>query len=512
VLDGKRRELHRDGVAVSIEPQVFDLLLFLIDNRHRVVSKDDMIRAVWGGRIVSDSAVATRLNAARRAIGDDGSAQRLIRTVPRRGMRFVGHVREGRAPNTDDPNRTDAGATASEPCGKPSVAVLPFLNVSSDKEQDHIVDGISEDIVTGLARNRLLLVIAQTSSFSFKHRTGSVEAIARVLDARYVVSGSVRRDSGRMRISAQLIDAETGGHVWADRFDRQIEDLFAVQDEVTQAIVSAIDPAIFQAERHRALRIPPASLNAWEAWHRALWHFAKNNRPGALDCLQRAITLDPYFAAAHALKARLLLLHVTFGAGSPVTDNLAVAESAARTAVGLDPDSGLARAALAWVLDYKGQKAAALEEVETAIALSPNDPWTHLEKGRHLVFSGPSARPQASEPLAAALRLDPRGPTAFAVLQLQAFALYFDRDYRAAEAMAVRSIRASSEPRFRPHLFLAAALGQLGRIGEATVALGAATAVSPSHFKFITENRPLYMRAEDHEHLLAGLHKVGQWP
>jgi TolB-like protein len=500
--------LRRGSESVAIEPQVFDLLLFLIQNRDRVVSKDDLIGAVWGGRIVSDSAVTTRLNAARRAIGDDGTAQRLIRTIPRRGVRFVGLVRQQDAPVIHHAKSMEAAATPGW-SGKPSIAVLPFVNAASDKAKEYFVDGMSDDIITVLSRNRLLFVVARNSSFSFRDRTLDVRTVARELDVRYVVSGSVRHDNGRMRISAQLIDAETAGHIWADRFDRGCEDVFRVQDEVTRAIVSAIDPAIARAEQHRALRIAPGNLNAWEAWHRALWHFANNNRAEALDFSQLAVTLDPHFAAAYALQARLLLLQATFGSLRPVTESLAQAEIAAQTAVGLDPDSGLARSALAWVLDYKGHKAAALEEAETAIALGPNDPWTYLEKGRHLVFAGPGARIHASEPLAAALRLDPRGPTAFAAWLLQAFALYFERDYQAAEAMAVRSIRASPEPRSRSQIFLAAALGQLGRTQEAQAALHAAIAASPPHFKFITESRPMYMSAEDHDHLLAGLRRAG---
>jgi adenylate cyclase len=319
----------------------------------------------------------------------------------------------------------------------------------------------------------------------------------------------MRQHGDRVRITAQLTDVETGGQIWATQLDRrlQLDDIFTVQDEIVRAVIIAIDPAISRAEQSRALRKPPNNLNAWEAWHRSLWHFVKNDHPGAMEFAQRAIALDPHFAPAYGFYARLLLLQATLGRGPPLPEALAQAEVAARTAVGLDADCAIAHAALAWVFDCKGYRDAALEEADLAIALNANDPWGHLEKGRNLVFSGDPAR--AHELLATAFQLDPLGPTAFATTQMSAFALYFQQDYKAAVAMAVRSIRISPGGRSRPRIFLAAALGQLGQVSEARAELDVAIAISPRHFRTMTEARPFYFRLEDHQHLLAGLQKAG---
>jgi TolB-like protein len=509
VLDPERRQLRRAGEAVTLEPQVFDLILYLIQNRVRVVSKDDLIRDIWGGRIVSESAVTTRLNAARKAIGDNGAAQRLIRTVPRRGVRFVADVHETGVEGDVEAHRGPFDTVPAAHSGKPSVIVLPFADWHSLQEQAHFGDGLTEDLITELSRNRLLFVIAQGTSLSFKDRPADMKAITAELGVRYVVSGTVRRNADRVRITAQLTDAETGGQIWATQLDRnlRLDDIFAVQDDIARAVITAIDPAISRAEQSRALRKPPGNLSAWEAWHRSLWHFMKNDRPGAVEFAERAIALDPHFAPAYAFHARLLLLQATLGHGPSLVEALAKAEVAARTAVGLDADCAIAHAALAWVFDCKGYKDAALEEADLAIALNANDPWGYLEKGRNLVFSGEPAR--AHDLLATAFRLDPLGPTAFAATQMSAFALYFQQDYEAAAAMAVRSIRVSPQLRSRPRIFLAAALGQLGRVCEARTELQAAIAISPGHFKTMTEACPFYFRAEDHRHLLAGLRKAG---
>ena len=220
-FDTDRRELHRGADVVSVAPQVFDLLDYLIRNRERVVSKDDLVRAVWKGRIVSDAALTTRLNAARNAIGDSGEKQCLIKTLPRKGFRFVGSVQEAQ-----DPAGAAAAANPEEPPkpaltlpDKPSIAVLPFANLSSDPEQEYFADGMVEDIITGLSRSKSLFVIARNSSFTFKGKAVDVKRIGRELGVRYVLEGSVRKSGNRVRITGQLVDAETGNHIWADRYE-----------------------------------------------------------------------------------------------------------------------------------------------------------------------------------------------------------------------------------------------------------------------------------------------------
>jgi TolB-like protein len=262
-----RRELHRGAVVVSIAPQVFDLLEYLIRNRERVISKDDLINAIWNGRIVSDAALTTRLNAARSAIGDSGEEQRLIKTLPRKGFRFVGQVREAREAAGSNPG--DAPENPPPLPDKPSIAVLAFENMSGDPEQEYFADGMVEEIITALSRFKSLFVIARNSSFTFKGKAVDVKEVGRRLGVRYVLEGSVRKAAGKVRIAGQLIDAVTGAHLWADRFERDLTDVFALQDEVTVAVVSAIQPKLIQTEIAMATR-RSENLTAYDCYLRAM--------------------------------------------------------------------------------------------------------------------------------------------------------------------------------------------------------------------------------------------------
>ena len=505
VLDLDRRELRLGADPVALEPLVFDLLVYLVTNRDRVVSKDNILDAVWSGRAVSESALSTRVAAARRAIGDNGEAQTLIRTIARKGFRFVGAVKQEDGGAAVPLPQGDATAPLPLP-GKPSIAVLPFANLSSDPEQAYFSDGMAADIVTELSHDRSLFVIARNSSFTFKDGTVNTKSVARELGVRYVLEGSSRRDGERIRVNVQLIDAETSSNVWAERYDRTVENVFAVQDEIAVAVARAIHPAISHAERQRVMRKSPDSLSAWEAWHRALGLISRRDISGFRDFVQRALALDPGFAPAHAMLAFFMLAEATRGIGPSLEVGARLAEAEARTATELDPNSAIAHSVLAWVFGHQGDWALGLEEAEIAITLNDNDPWGHLSKGHILTYSG---RPTlAKESLATALRLDPRGPTRQVVMQMCALGSYWQRDYLSAEAMARRAIRESPEnPRI--YLVFAASLGQLGRASDARSALDAAVSASSSHFDFITKCGPGYYRPEDHAHLLAGLRKAG---
>src|SRR5579872_6714991 len=284
-IDILRRELRHAQLPIHVEPQVFDLLVHLVQNRDRVVSKDDLIASVWAGRIVSDSTLTSRINAARTAVGDSGDDQKLIRTIARKGFRFVGTVRTRPVPAeatrdggpasdlvVDDSHRA---LTLPE---KPAIAVLPFLNLSGDREQEYFSDGISEDIITALSKLRWFFVIARNSSFIYKGKAVHLKQVAEELGVGYVVEGSVRRSGDRVRITAQLNDAATGSHLWAERYDRSIADVFAVQDEITEAIVAAIEPQLYAAENFRAQRKPPDSMDAWDLVMRALSHYWRVTR------------------------------------------------------------------------------------------------------------------------------------------------------------------------------------------------------------------------------------------
>jgi TolB-like protein len=259
VVDTDRRELRRQANLIPLEPKVFDLLVHLIEQRERVISKDDLLASLWDGRIVSESALSTCINAARSAIGDSGDAQRLIKTLPRKGVRFIGEVRE-------DQTQTRAVESRRPPFAlpdRPSIAVLPFANLGGDPRQEYFSDGISGDIITELSRFTELMVIARNSTFQYKGKAVDVREVGRELGARYVLEGSIRRIGDRIRINAQLIDATIGANRWADRYDRDLRDVFAVQDEVTRTIVALLVAHVNNADAERTLLKPPT---AWEAY------------------------------------------------------------------------------------------------------------------------------------------------------------------------------------------------------------------------------------------------------
>jgi TolB-like protein len=294
VLDAGRRELRRGAALVAVEPQVLDLLIHLVRHRDRVVSKDELLATVWQGRIVSESAVFNRINAARSAIGDTGNAQRLIKTLPRKGLRFVGNVREDQAVPLSRVALPD----------NPSIVVLPFANVSGDPDQDHFADGLTEDLITRLARIRWFFVIARNSAFVYKNRAVDMKQIRRELGVRYVLEGSVRRAGKRLRISAQLVDAITGGHHWADCYDRKLSDIFTVQDEIARSVAAAIELRLLAAEGTRALSLSAEDLDAWELAARAqvqFWRMTRADFHAAAALLERAVALYSDYAPVRGL-------------------------------------------------------------------------------------------------------------------------------------------------------------------------------------------------------------------
>jgi adenylate cyclase len=383
---------------------------------------------------------------------------------------------------------------------KPSIAVLPFQNMSVDPEQEFFADGIAEDIITVLSRYPSLFVIARNSSFSFKGRAVDVKQVGRELGVRYVLEGSLRKSGNRVRVTAQLVEAETGNHVWAERYDRDLADIFSVQDEITEATTIAIAPAIAGAEQQRAMRKPPASLDAWGAHQRGMWHLGKASAEDdalAGKFFQQAIDLDPMFVGGYVGLSAVL----SRAKGTQIRE-----EELARRAVALDSGNAEAHSRLALALNARGDHQGARAQAERALALCPNLAAAHGALGVILAYSG---RPR--EGLAAletCIRLDPRDPSLVNRLNQLALAHYFCRDYEGAIEAAERAIR--SFPDFpSPYRWLAAALGELGRTAEAKQALEKAITVSPTSFEFQVGNRPPWFRPEEHAHMLDGLRKAG---
>ena len=515
VLDTDKRELRRGADVVSVAPQVFDLLDYLIRNRERVVSKDDLITAIWKGRIISDAALTTRLKAVRNAIGDSGEGQRLIKTLPRKGFRFVGSVREeqGSGRTLDGETPVEAPTPALALPDKPSIAVLAFTNMSGDPDQEYFSDGITEDIITDLSRFSELFVIARNSSFQYKGRSHDIRQVGRELGVRYVLEGSIRRAGDRVRISAQLIDAVTGAHRWGERYDRELKDVFAVQDEVSRAIVALLVAHVSKAEAERTLLKPPVTWQAHDCFMRASdilserWSssFNVSDLYEARRLLDRSIAIDPHYARAYAA---LSITHVTAWMQPLDEDHLipAALERAhrlARKAVELDPNLPIAHANLGRVLTFQGQHEQSVAEFEKAMALNPN--FTDWRFGIALNRAGQSAR--AAQVIETHMRYDPfYSPSALGVLGL---ARYMLKEY--SRALPPLRDCVSRAPGVREaHAWLAATLAQLGRHDEAHAEAAEVLRIDPKFMIDGTQRRlSLLKRPEDAEHMFDGLRKAG---
>jgi TolB-like protein len=411
-LDTDRRELRCGSEPIAIEPQVFDLLVYLVQNRDRVVSKDDLIASVWGGRIVSDSTLTSRINAARKSVGDSGENQKLIRTIARRGLRFVGAVRiQPDGASAAPPDETDGQSRPALPLpDRPAIAVLPFINMSGEPEQEYFSDGISEDIITALSKLRWFFVIARNSSFIYKGRAVHMKQIAEELGVGYVVEGSVRKGGDRVRITAQLNDVATGSHIWAERYDRSLADVFAVQDEITEAIVAAIEPQLYAAEDFRARRKPPDSMDAWDLVMRALsyyWRVTRQDSVVAQALLEKATAIDPNYGQALGVLATsyMFTAHMGWADMAKATE---IAERSAKAAIRADGEDPWAHNALAHVYLFERRFDDSLAEFELALRLNPNFALAQGYYGLSLSYSG--RWQEADEAARRALRLSPRDP------------------------------------------------------------------------------------------------------
>jgi adenylate cyclase len=386
---------------------------------------------------------------------------------------------------------------------------LPFANMSSDPEQELFADGISEDVITALSRYPSLFVIARNSSFSYKGRTVDVKKVGRELGVRYVLEGSLRKFGNRIRVTAQLVEAETGKHVWAERYARDLADIFALQDEITGAVTVAVTPAIADAELRRAMRKQPANLDAWAAYQRGLWHLTKaaaDDNEVAQRHFEQAIDLDPSFSGGYRGLAMAQFEAAAAFQKHSLSDMQRSVEPLARRAVALDGADAEARSCLGLALLLRGDHDGALAEHERALVISPNLAFAHGQRGTTLVFSGQPEQGLAS--LHTSIRLDPRDTFSAITLLHVASALYFSRKYEAAVEAARRTIR--SYPDFPlTYRWFAAALAQAGRIDEAKEALDRAIAIAPASFDMYVRSRAPWMRPEDQAHILEGLRKAG---
>lgn len=493
-LDIARRELHCGTELIDLEPKAFDLLIFLVRNRDRVVSKDDLLQAIWDGRIVSELAITTRINAVRRALGDDGARQRLIRTFTRKGIRFIGDVTEAQPPARDRHDGT-------EPLDKPSIAILRFQNLSGDPSLDHFTDGIAEEIITALARIRWLFVIARTSTFVYKGPIIDVRRVGCELGARYVLEGSVRLADGRVRIATQLIEAATGRHLWADRFDGSFEKIFDLQDKVASAVAGAIEPVLQTAETETSRSRSTSDLSAYEAHlrgYKMLFTLAKQI-PQALASLEVAIERDPSYGPALAFAAHCCMRLCMDGSSKhPGTDRrkgIDYARRALRLA-GDDPGT-LANSAMA--LAYFGEDIGAMIAlVDRALRLNPN-----FARGWHISsmlrsWSGQTDR--AIEHAETVLHLSPRGGVGSPYLMMGLSHLLSRRLDEALASLLLATYDLPSDfP--SPYWMLAACYTHMGRRDDAREVLHRLRGMTP----LVVEPFAYLRKSEHRELMLSGL-------
>ena len=482
-LDTDRRELQRGTDVVPTAPQVFDLLEYLIHNRDRVVSKDDLVSAIWKGRIVSDSALTTRLNAARSGIGDSGGKQRLIKTLPRKGFRFVGAVRETNRPSTAtvSDSRVGSSTPALALPDKPSIAVLPFENMSGDLEQEYFADGMVEEITIALSRFKSLFVIARNSSFTFKGRAVDIKDVGRSLGVRYVLEGSVRKASGKVRITGQLIDAMTGAHIWADRFERDLADIFTLQDEVSVAVVSAIQPKLLQTETATAERRRPDNLTAYDFYLRAMQHYYISTREGLVEALRlahRALELDPRFGLVAALAGICHMNNVLWGYAIDPQFDRKEAVRLLRLALGADDDDPdtLTWASLISAFMVGGCETE-IEMVDRAVALNPNSfrAWN----GRGWVYRNAGLPDEAVRSFERAIRMSPVDSALHHSFTGMGYA--FIELFRFDEAIVAGKKAQRQNPFYpEPYRCLASAFAHLGRDAEAREAAARLLEVDPA--------------------------------
>jgi adenylate cyclase len=519
-LDVDRRELRRGSEPVPVEPQVFDLLILLIQNRDRVVSKDDLIASIWGGRIVSESALTSRINAARKAVGDSGEHQRLIRTISRKGIRFVAEVSEradspAKVVTADRPSLLpSSSASPAEnrslpPLNKPSVAVMPFLNLSGDPEWDYFAEGIAEDIITELSRVSALFVIARNSSFTYRGRSPDLRQVGCELGVRYIVEGTVRRGGDRIRITANLIEAETGKNLWAEKYDRELADMFIVQDEIIAGLVASLQTQVVLNEGLVVERQGRPDLPVWDLAKRGLKEIYELTR----ESLERAraigheiLSLDCTSSKGHQLVA-LGAYHLVLMGFTDSPDRFRdEALRAARDAVRYEPKDEYSQWALGVVL---GSLLARYEEAVSsfieALRINPNFSLGFASLGS---ISAYACRPdEAIANTEIAIRLNPRDPSVFFRYSALSLAYFVEGDFVTARDWAQKTISSKSEW-WLGHALLAASRAHLQDTEGAREAGAELTRLFP---KFSINALP-FPAVQDPSYLevfRAGLHKAG---
>jgi len=505
-FDPEAGQLWRGDTEIRLTPRALALLAVLAERPMQVVTKQELIEQVWEGKAVGDDALTSCMQELRRALGDDPHNPRLIETRHRRGYRWLVPA----APASAEVSAKDVPPSPELP-DKPSIAVLPFLNLCDDDGQQHFVDGLVEDIIVALSRIRWLFVIARNSSFTFRGLDVDVKRVGRELGVRYVLEGSIRKAASRIRLSGQLVEAATGMHVWAERFEGSTEDVFELQDQMTARIVGALMPELSRAEDERARRKPIERLDAYDLELRGRASYMLHTREGveeALPLFLRAIELDPRSATAHGRAAQCYAPRRAYRAGSLTPADIENANRLARRAWVLDENDaiavGTAGVALALAVGDLDSGAAYLER---ALALNPNAASSWSNNGWIQIWTG---RPEcAIDRFQRAMRLSPVDPLLHDMEAGTAFAHYVGGRYEEASLWADRALQ--KHPVFHPGLRVgAAAAAMAGRLQEAKRLCGRLRALDPT--LTLTNLRSVmgpYRDPKHPAHFVEGLRRAG---
>ncbi|MCA6119249.1 winged helix-turn-helix domain-containing protein [Bradyrhizobium sp. WSM 1738] len=435
VLDRQRGLLLREGRPVAISNKGLRLLEALVGSPGRVLTKSELMQAAWEDAAVEESNLSVQIAALRKQLGPTERGEDWITTIPRIGYRFVG-------PPAKEPVEgiTKAKTWAAE--RRPSVAVLPFVNLSGEKEQEYLADGITEDIITALIRFRWLFVIARNSSFAYKNKSLDAKQIAQELGVAYLIEGSVRRSGQKIRISAQLVQATSGKHIWAERYDLELTEVFAIQDEIAERVAGAIEPELLKTEGAQAAARHTGNVTAWDIVRRGTWHFHQvtpENHLKARELFRHATKLDPELPEGHLWLARVSAGLVAYGWSDDNPADLREGVDAALKAVQLDERNPYGHYSLAIVTTYTGLFDQSISAARKAIAISPSFALGHLVLGMALLFSGRAS--EASTPIENGLRLSPYDPQNFVWFNLLALARLFSGRAEAGLEAAERALQ-----------------------------------------------------------------------
>jgi TolB-like protein/DNA-binding winged helix-turn-helix (wHTH) protein/Flp pilus assembly protein TadD len=508
-IDLGQHELRRLGEAVHIEPQVFDLIVHLVRNHDRIVSKDELIETVWNGRIISEAALSSRINGARRALGDNGNDQLFIRTLHKRGFRFVGDVQAIDAPKADvetaplvpddavtpedSPGRVSVSAEVprlddvvsesikAEAVTRSSIAVMPFGNMSDDPENDYFSYGLTEDIIRLLARNRWLSVISRHSTVAFQGRTVDAREIGEQLGVRYVLVGSVRKSRDAVRITAELVRAADRKQLWADKYDLKLEYIFDIQEEMARQIAATIEPELSKVEQQLAARKAPESLDAWDCYQRGLWNFWRFTTPGfdsAEAYFQRAISADPNFARGHGALSYVNLQRAFVDEPKDRPARLETALRQARDAVALDDLDCFCHCVLGRALCLTHQNDEALAALDVALELNPSFAQAYFAQGFNLLWYGREI--EAETLLDQATMLSPRDSHLWSFHHVRSWAHFSLGEYEIAAEFARRATRQPNVT-YQAFASLAASLGLFGEQAQAKAAAAELLQRKPSY-------------------------------